>query len=83
MTQLTSKPTKTKAFNIDMPRRGPGYACRADPDRWVRELEQKWFVLVARILFIFLANVRGEVALLAFGIKACFAGDVPKVPKGQ
>jgi len=28
-------------------------------------------------------NVRGEVSLLAFGTKACSAGDVPKVPKGQ
>jgi len=28
-------------------------------------------------------NVRGEVSLLAFGTKACPAGDVPKVPKGQ
>ena len=32
---------------------------------------------------IFLANVRGEVSLLAFGTKACSAGDVPKVPQGQ
>jgi hypothetical protein len=29
------------------------------------------------------ANVRGEVSLLAFGTKACSAGDVPKVLKGQ
>ena len=29
------------------------------------------------------ANVPDQVSLLAFGTKACSAGDVPKVPKGQ
>ena len=29
------------------------------------------------------ANVPDQVSLLAFGAKACLAGDVPKVPKGQ
>jgi len=27
------------------------------------------------------ANVRGEVSPLAFGIRACSAGEMPKVPK--
>ena len=41
------------------------------------------FKMGCRRSHIFLANVRGEVSLLAFGTKACPAGDVPKVPKGQ
>ena len=46
---------------------------------------QCWFALKwgVKWTIIFLANVRGEVSLLAFGTQACSAGDVPKVPKGQ
>ena len=30
---------------------------------------------------VFLANVPSDLSLLASGIRACSAGDVPKVPK--
>ena len=36
-----------------------------------------------RVAHILSANVPDQVSLLAFGTKACSAGDVPKVPKGQ
>ena len=35
------------------------------------------------VVSFFWSNVPDQVSLLAFGTKACLAGDVPKVPQGQ
>lgn len=40
-----------------------------------------WSLFIA--VYFLLSNVRGEVSLLAFGIRGCSAAEMPKVPKGQ